>query len=110
MITYGVGKGVVKKDLLAVKKYMVTIKKEGKIDIILKDVDEYVNILNQIATSYQSKCNYKVVLKKFLHFYSLFFENVLTDEIEEYLTEIDKDKINAQKEAGKTPLLPSSFY
>lgn len=76
-------------------------------DITLYHVTKY---LDSKEISYSTKTKLAVCIKLYLSAVSIFTNYKIDNEIFDYLSERNQNKINAIIEQNKTPLLPSNFY
>lgn len=71
------------------------------------DIEDYIN---QKDWSYSSQVKAKTSIKYFLTMYSFVIEDVYTKNIDNYLCDVDRTKLNSIVEANKIPLLSTDTY
>lgn len=68
------------------------------------------NYFNEKEILYATEIKQRRLIKSFFEFYSLIADDIYTNEISEYFSEINTDLIKATIIQNKTPLLPTKFY
>lgn len=71
------------------------------------DIEKYIE---QQEWAYSSQAKAKTAIKYFLSVYSFLVEDIYTKDINEYLSDINRQKIKAIIEENKTPLLSTEAF